>query len=172
MLKLIAVTGFALTVATSAYGMTPAPLARPDDMVTQVAVGCGMGRTRMTVFASHGRPYAMLAAPPAGACAGTAASAPCMSEPGANSSASKRSRSLGKHRRPVRDDRQGNPRGQSREVVSARMISWLRTPRQGCLVPREDFGGGREAASSKARWPVRDDLSTEMDPWPSSWLPK
>jgi hypothetical protein len=47
MLKLIAVAGFGLTVATSAYGMTPAPLALPDGMVTQVAVGCGMGRTRV-----------------------------------------------------------------------------------------------------------------------------
>jgi hypothetical protein len=47
MLRLIAVTGFALMVATSAQGMTPAPLALPNDMVTQVAVGCGMGRTRI-----------------------------------------------------------------------------------------------------------------------------
>jgi hypothetical protein len=44
---LIAVAGFALMVATSAQGMTPAPLAPPNDMVTQVAVGCGMGRTRI-----------------------------------------------------------------------------------------------------------------------------
>jgi hypothetical protein len=47
MLKLIAVAGFALTVATSAQGMTPAPLAPPNDMVTQVAAGCGPGRTRI-----------------------------------------------------------------------------------------------------------------------------
>ena len=47
MLKLIAVAGFALAIATSAQGMTPAPLAPPDNMVTQVAVGCGMGRTRV-----------------------------------------------------------------------------------------------------------------------------
>jgi hypothetical protein len=45
MLRLIAVAGFALTVATSAQGMTPAPPAVPDGMVTQVAVGCGVGRT-------------------------------------------------------------------------------------------------------------------------------
>jgi hypothetical protein len=44
---LIAVAGFALMVATSAQGMTPAPLAPPNDMVTEVAVGCGMGRTRI-----------------------------------------------------------------------------------------------------------------------------
>jgi hypothetical protein len=47
MFRLIAVAGFALTVATSAQGMTPAPLALPDDMVTQIAVGCGPGRTRV-----------------------------------------------------------------------------------------------------------------------------
>jgi hypothetical protein len=47
MLRLIAVAGFALTIATSAQGMTPAPLAPPDGMVTQIAVGCGVGRTRI-----------------------------------------------------------------------------------------------------------------------------
>jgi hypothetical protein len=47
MFKLIAVAGFALTVATSAHGMTPATFAPPDGMVTQVAVGCGVGRTRV-----------------------------------------------------------------------------------------------------------------------------
>ena len=47
MLRLITATGFALLVATSAQGMTPAPLPQPDDMVTQVAVGCGAGRTRI-----------------------------------------------------------------------------------------------------------------------------
>ena len=47
MLRLIAVAGFALTVATSAQGMTPAPIAVPGGMVTEVAVGCGVGRTRI-----------------------------------------------------------------------------------------------------------------------------
>ena len=47
MFRLIAVAGFALTIATSAQGMTPAPLVPPDDMVTQIAVGCGPGRTRI-----------------------------------------------------------------------------------------------------------------------------
>jgi hypothetical protein len=47
MLRLIAVAGFALSVATSAQAMTPAPLPQPDDMITQVAVGCGLGRTRV-----------------------------------------------------------------------------------------------------------------------------
>ena len=45
MLRLIAVAGFALSIATSAQGMSPAPLPQPDNMVTQVAVGCGPGRT-------------------------------------------------------------------------------------------------------------------------------
>ena len=47
MLRLIAATGFALLVAISAQGMTPAPLPQLDDMVTQIAVGCGPGRTRV-----------------------------------------------------------------------------------------------------------------------------
>jgi hypothetical protein len=47
MLRLIAVAGFALSAATSAQAMTPAPLPQPDDMITQVAVGCGLGRTRV-----------------------------------------------------------------------------------------------------------------------------
>jgi hypothetical protein len=46
MLRLIAVAGFALSIATSAQGMSPAPLPQPpDSMVTQVAAGCGPGRT-------------------------------------------------------------------------------------------------------------------------------
>src|SRR4051794_41984867 len=47
MLKLFAVTVFVLSVATSAQGMTPAPFGHADGMMTQVAVGCGMGRTRI-----------------------------------------------------------------------------------------------------------------------------
>ena len=47
MLRLIAVAGFALSLATSAQGMTPAPPPQVDNMVTQVAVGCGPGRTRV-----------------------------------------------------------------------------------------------------------------------------
>ena len=45
MLRLIAVAGFALSIATSAQGMSPALLPLPDNMVTQVAAGCGAGRT-------------------------------------------------------------------------------------------------------------------------------
>jgi hypothetical protein len=47
MLRFIAVVGFVLSVATSAQAMTPAPLPPPNDMMTQVAVGCGPGRTRV-----------------------------------------------------------------------------------------------------------------------------
>ena len=46
-LALIAVTGLALTLATSAQAMSPAPLHQTDAMITQIAVGCGMGRTRV-----------------------------------------------------------------------------------------------------------------------------
>ena len=45
MIRLIAVAGFALAVATSAQAMTPAPIPQPDGMITQVAAGCGVGRT-------------------------------------------------------------------------------------------------------------------------------
>jgi hypothetical protein len=43
MIRLIAVAGFALSVA-SAQAMTPAPIARPDGMITLVAFGCGVGQ--------------------------------------------------------------------------------------------------------------------------------
>ncbi len=48
MIRLIAVAGFALAVATSAQAMTPAPIIpQSDGMITQVAYGCGPGRTRI-----------------------------------------------------------------------------------------------------------------------------
>jgi predicted naringenin-chalcone synthase len=47
MIKLIAVAAVALAVATSAQAMSPAPLHQPDGMTTQVAYGCGAGRTRV-----------------------------------------------------------------------------------------------------------------------------
>ena len=63
MLRLIAVAAFALSIATSAQGMSPAPLPQPDNMVTQVAAGCGPGRTmvngvcvaRTTIHQTPGR---------------------------------------------------------------------------------------------------------------------
>ena len=45
MIRLIVIGGFALVVATSAQGMTPAPLLQPDSLITKVAAGCGVGRT-------------------------------------------------------------------------------------------------------------------------------
>jgi hypothetical protein len=47
MIRLIAVAGFALSVATSALAMTPAPIPQPDGMITQIAAACGAGRTRV-----------------------------------------------------------------------------------------------------------------------------
>jgi putative N-acetylmannosamine-6-phosphate epimerase len=47
MLKLIAVAAFALLVTSSAQAITPAPLAQPESVVTEVAAACGAGRTRI-----------------------------------------------------------------------------------------------------------------------------
>jgi len=48
MIRLIAIAGFALSVAVSAQAMTPAPIIpQPDGMITEVAAACGMGRTRV-----------------------------------------------------------------------------------------------------------------------------
>jgi hypothetical protein len=47
MIRLIAVAGFALAVATSAEAMTPAPIPHSDGMITQAAYACGPGRTRV-----------------------------------------------------------------------------------------------------------------------------
>lgn len=48
MIRLIAVAGFALSVAASAQAMTPAPIIlQPDGMITKVAAACGVGRTRV-----------------------------------------------------------------------------------------------------------------------------
>jgi hypothetical protein len=47
MVRVIAAAGFALAVATSVQAMTPAPLPRPDGLVTQAAVSCGPFMTRV-----------------------------------------------------------------------------------------------------------------------------
>jgi hypothetical protein len=47
MIRWIAFAAFALAVATSAQAMSPAPLNLPDGLTTQVAFGCGPGRTRI-----------------------------------------------------------------------------------------------------------------------------
>jgi hypothetical protein len=45
MIKLISGASFALLAATSVQAMTPAPIPRPDSMITRVAFGCGVGQT-------------------------------------------------------------------------------------------------------------------------------
>ena len=48
MIRLIAIAGFALSVAVSAQAMTLAPIIpQPDSMITEVAAACGVGRTRV-----------------------------------------------------------------------------------------------------------------------------
>jgi hypothetical protein len=47
MLRFFTIAGFALAVATSAQAMSPARIAQPDGMSTQVRLGCGPGRTRV-----------------------------------------------------------------------------------------------------------------------------
>ena len=48
MIRLIAVAGFALSLAVSAQAMTAAPsIPQPDGMITEVAAACGAGRTRV-----------------------------------------------------------------------------------------------------------------------------
>jgi len=48
MIRLIAIAGFALSVAVSAQAMTPAPIVlQPDGMITKIAAACGAGRTRV-----------------------------------------------------------------------------------------------------------------------------
>jgi hypothetical protein len=44
MIRLLALASFALAVATAAQAMTPAPISQPDSMLTQVRMGCGVGR--------------------------------------------------------------------------------------------------------------------------------
>ena len=49
MIRLIAVTGFALSLSVSAQAMTPAPIVpQPDGMITKIAAACGVGRTRVS----------------------------------------------------------------------------------------------------------------------------
>jgi hypothetical protein len=48
MIRLIAIAGFALSVAVPAQAMTVAPIIpQPDSMITEVAAACGVGRTRV-----------------------------------------------------------------------------------------------------------------------------
>jgi hypothetical protein len=43
MIRVIAITAFALAVATSAQALTRAPLHQPDSTITQVGGACGYG---------------------------------------------------------------------------------------------------------------------------------
>jgi hypothetical protein len=47
MIRLIAITGFALAIATSAQAISLVPVNQPDSMVTQVREACGAGRVRV-----------------------------------------------------------------------------------------------------------------------------
>jgi hypothetical protein len=47
MFRLIAASAFALALTTSVQAMPVAPVHEPDAMITQVAAGCGAGRTRV-----------------------------------------------------------------------------------------------------------------------------
>jgi len=47
MIRLIAVSAFALAVASSAQAVPLAPVQQPDSMVTTVLAACGAGRTRV-----------------------------------------------------------------------------------------------------------------------------
>ena len=69
MIRLIAVAGLALAVATLAQAMTPALIFQPDGMITQVRLGCGPGRTRR-VSAWPEPPSVIPAEPSDGATAG------------------------------------------------------------------------------------------------------
>jgi hypothetical protein len=63
MIRSIASAAFAL-IATSVQAMSPAPILRPDSVVTQVAFGCGVGMTlRGGVCVPRGRVYVAPATP-------------------------------------------------------------------------------------------------------------
>ena len=47
MIRIFLVGVCAVVIGTSAQAMSPAPLLQTDTMTTQVALGCGIGRTRV-----------------------------------------------------------------------------------------------------------------------------
>lgn len=47
MLKVVALSAFALAFTTSVQAMPVAPVQQPDGMTTQIAYGCGPGMTRV-----------------------------------------------------------------------------------------------------------------------------
>ncbi len=46
MIRMLAAMSFAFAMVTAAEAMTPTPIPQPDGLTTQVAYGCGPGRTR------------------------------------------------------------------------------------------------------------------------------
>ena len=70
MIRLIAIAGFALAVATSAEAMTPAPIPQPDGIMTHEAWGylrgqnhcpaCSPGRSEVCILARRRLPSVVL----------------------------------------------------------------------------------------------------------------
>jgi hypothetical protein len=79
MIRFIAII-FALTVATSADAMSPAPLHPSDGMVMQVREACGVGRVRINGVCVAELPSAMSAEKSAGVHDGMRAFASVISE--------------------------------------------------------------------------------------------
>ena len=81
-IRLIAVMIFSLAVTASAHALTPAPISvpEPDDMITQVAVGCGPGRIASMAYAWLERPSATPAVSHVVVCGGREALARCTNE--------------------------------------------------------------------------------------------
>jgi len=79
MIRLIVIADVALSVATSAHAMTPAPIPQPESVVVPVAAACGPGRTRVNGSALQEPPSATPAEKPEGVCDGTQAFALCTS---------------------------------------------------------------------------------------------
>lgn len=55
MIKSLGIATFAFCFAVSAQAMTPAPIAQPESLVTEVAAACGVGRTRINGVCVAGR---------------------------------------------------------------------------------------------------------------------
>jgi hypothetical protein len=47
MIRLLFIAGLALSIASDAYAFVPVPVAQPSGIVTEVALACGVGRTRI-----------------------------------------------------------------------------------------------------------------------------
>ena len=80
MIRLVAVAGFALAVATSAQALTPAPIHQPDSLITPSLPAAGRAGPWSTVSAWPELPSAKPAEPSAGVCDGQEALALCTNE--------------------------------------------------------------------------------------------